>query len=92
MGLSEVVRVSKTRAARWWEQPDGVNNGKQGRIASPKGRGGKIPCPKCGVFPVVYNGNYFCDDWGGECDWALPHPALSKRDREFCDLVGIDYD
>jgi hypothetical protein len=50
---------------------------------------------------VVYNGNYFCDGWvfpgparpeEGECEWALAHPATSKRDRAFCDLVGIGYE
>jgi hypothetical protein len=27
----------------------------------------------------------------GECDWALAHPATTVRDRNVCDLVGIDY-
>lgn len=77
-------------------------NGKQGSYASPAGRTEKILCPKCGEDYVVYNGNYFCDSWvptrnkktllEGECDWALPHPATTKRDRDICDLIGIDYE
>jgi hypothetical protein len=50
-----------------------------------------ILCPKCGQDWVVYNGNYFCDQWGENCDWALAHPAVTKKDRKFCDEVGIDY-
>jgi hypothetical protein len=74
--------------------------GRQGRIVSPAGRSGGVSCPECGQNPVVYNGNYFCDGWVfpgpadremGECEWALPHPATSKRDRDFCDLIGVDY-
>lgn len=85
------------RNARWWEVPLTNNReGRQGRIVSPAGRSTPIRCPKCGDHPVVYNGNYFCDNWNypaskEDCDWALAHPARSKRDREFCDLVGIDY-
>ncbi len=47
-------------------------------------------CPKCSGR-VVYNGNYFCENWGDDCDWALPHPARSKKDRAVCDVLGIDY-
>lgn len=87
------------RPARWWENPlTGDRPGRQGRLVSPAGRDTGITCPVCGAAPVVYNGNYFCDNWtfphtpvDGECDWALAHPARTKRDREFCDLVGIDY-
>jgi len=85
------------RRARWWEGQDTANReGSQGRIVSPAGRSGVITCPACGVYPVVYNGNYFCDGWQykpgpGDCSWALAHPARSARDRSFCDLVGIDY-
>lgn len=85
------------RDARWWENEATGGQGAQGRIASPAGRSGQIPCPKCGDFPVVYNGNYFCDNWAypaeqGWCDWALAHPARSQRDREICDLIGIGYE
>lgn len=38
-------------------------------------------CPDCGAR-VVYNGNYFCERFGKACDWALPHPARKKADRE----------
>jgi predicted RNA-binding Zn-ribbon protein involved in translation (DUF1610 family) len=38
-------------------------------------------CPECGGR-VIYNGNYFCERWGGECWWALPHPAGKAADRE----------
>lgn len=85
------------RLARWWEASGPVREGRQGRIVSPAGRSGEIECPACGAHPVVYNGNYFCDGWTfppepGECSWALAHPATSKRDRAFCDLVGLDYE
>lgn len=33
-----------------------------------------VKCPKC-KGPVTYNGNYFCLDFGNECDWALPHTS-----------------
>jgi hypothetical protein len=78
------------RGALWWETER--EKGKQGDYAHPKGRYEKILCPQCGEDFVVYNGNYFCDSLAvGECDWALAHRANTKRDREFCDLVGIDY-
>jgi len=38
-------------------------------------------CPKDGAR-IVYNGNYFCENFGKGCDWALPHPARKKADRE----------
>jgi hypothetical protein len=78
---------------RWWEiLSEKQREGKQGRLALVKGRNAGIACPKCGLAPVVYNGNYFCDNWGDECNWALPHPATSKSDREICDLIGTDYE
>lgn len=86
------------RLTRWWEDPaTNGRQGSQGDLVSPAGRSSLIRCPACGRAWVVYNGNYFCDDWSypvqpGGCDWALAHPARSKRDREFCDLVGIDYE
>lgn len=82
----------------WWEYER--EWAKQGWYAKPKGRDEKILCPKCGLDYVVYNGNYFCDSWvyregrrltEGECDWALAHPSITKRDRDICDLIGIDY-
>jgi len=75
---------------KWGERPSA--QGKQGAIVSVKGTDQRIVCPACGDAPIVYNGNYFCDDWGGECDWALPHPATRRRDRDICDLLGIDYE
>jgi hypothetical protein len=66
--------------------------GRQGRIVAVAGRDHGITCPVCGIAPVVYNGNYFCDRWDDGCDWALAHPATTKRDRDICDLIGIDHD
>ena len=68
----------------------------QGYVALKQGTTEEISCPVCKAHPVVYNGNYFCDNWdfpksSGRCDWALPHPAVRKRDRKICDLIGIDY-
>lgn len=70
--------------------------GKQGTLALAQGSLVGIDCPACGAAPIVYNGNYFCDDWNfpagpGDCTWALAHPATTKRDREICDLIGTDY-
>lgn len=49
-------------------------------------------CPRCGR-EVVYNGNYFCEDFdAGGCRWALEHPATDPGDRRVCDVVGITYD
>jgi hypothetical protein len=82
----------------WFERP--MVSAKQGYVVTVAGRTSRIPCPKCGVDYVVYNGNYFCDSWvyrsggqlaEGECDWALPHPSTTKKDREICDMIGIDY-
>lgn len=95
-----VSTAPRKRPARWWERPEPHREGRQGRLALVAGRDTGITCPACGQNPVVYNGNYFCDGWVypgpavtemGECEWALAHPAMSKWDREFCDLVGIDY-
>lgn len=78
-----------SRPTRWWEQPRAF--GKLGDIAHVKGSNVTIECPKCHEQPVVYNGNYFCDGFGLACNWALAHPATSKKDRKVCDLIGIDY-
>lgn len=91
---------AEARPARWWELPrDQQRQGRQGRLALVAGRTTGVTCPKCGLAPVVYNGNYFCDNWvypgppgPEECDWALAHPARSARDREVCDLIGTDYE
>lgn len=59
-------------------------------------------CPDCGKR-MLYNGNYFCEDWGyvseldgqrygGPCNWALGHPATKKKDRAFCKRQGMSYD
>lgn len=49
-------------------------------------------CPRCGR-QVVYNGNYFCEDFDVDgCRWALEHPATDPGDRRVCDVVGITYD
>lgn len=55
-------------------------------VRAPDGRplnGGMVTlerCPECGGA-VIYNGNYFCENSGYECDWALPHPAVRKVDK-----------
>jgi hypothetical protein len=63
-------------AGRW---ANGVNPGEYTRVR----------CPACSG-KIVYNGNYFCEYWGtvisrqrvgGDCDWALPHPADNDLDR-----------
>jgi hypothetical protein len=90
--------VSTTaRPARWWERPDrDLYRTLNGNVVTPAGRSDMVLCPKCGQRPVVYNGNYFCDGYApleggtGACDWVLAHPATTKRDREVCDLIGID--
>lgn len=91
--------MSTARPARWWEIPrEEQREGRQGRLARAQGTRVGIECPECGQHPVVYNGNYFCDGWvfpgppgPGECTWVLPHPTTRKRDREICDLIGINY-
>jgi hypothetical protein len=50
-----------------------------------------LRCPKDKQNSIVYNGNYYCSKFNIECDWALAHPARSKRDKRICDLIGIDY-
>lgn len=82
-------------SSRWWDEPQ--TRGVQGTHARTAGTGELIYCPACREHPVVYNGNYFCDNWNypagpGDCDWALAHPATEQHDREVCDLIGIDYD
>jgi hypothetical protein len=87
------------RNARWWELPEAdQRKGRQGKLAFVQGTTTGITCPKCKDQPIVYNGNYFCDGYApldfssaGTCDWALAHPARSKRDRAVCDLIGLDY-
>lgn len=45
-------------------------------------------CPSCGAR-IIYNGNYFCEDYGSSCGWALPHPARKKADQRLAmSLVG----
>lgn len=58
-----------------------------------------VLCPKCGDV-IVYNGNFFCNGFDaieydkekrdiflspGTCDWALPHPTTSPRDRNIAE-------
>lgn len=74
---------------KWWDRPR--ERGRQGDCVRVAGTDLFVTCPKCKEERVVYNGNYFCDGWGYTCDWALAHPARSKRDRAFCDAVGLDY-
>jgi hypothetical protein len=88
-----------SRPARWWELPEAdQKQARQGTLAFVKGTTAAITCPACEQAWVVYNGNYFCDNWAfpysgadGECEWALAHPATTQRDRAICDLIGIDY-
>jgi hypothetical protein len=45
-------------------------------------------CPKCNG-KIVYNGNYFCENWGDTCNWALPHPQIEMADKKISySLVG----
>jgi hypothetical protein len=49
-----------------------------------------VTCPTCGG-QVVYNGNYFCENWtypyeGVGCDWVLSYnertgDAIGKKDK-----------
>ena len=78
---------------RWWKKPR--KWGRQGWIAAVAGADEHIACPQCGVHPVVYNGNYFCDNWNhpvgpNDCGWAMGSPARSERDRAVCVLLGIN--
>lgn len=50
-------------------------------VDGPQGTVTLEKCPACGSS-IVYSGNYFCERWGDGCDWALPHPATRKGDRE----------
>lgn len=79
----------KPRHENWHES----TIGNSGTVAA------DVSCPLCGQR-VIYNGNYFCEDWGfvhngkrtgGDCDWALPHPAVNDSDRAICDALGTDY-
>lgn len=47
-------------------------------------------CPEDGGM-VVYNGNYFCENWG-DCNWALPGDPPITRPTEvaICYQLGID--
>lgn len=38
-------------------------------------------CPK-DKARVLYNGNYFCENWNNGCDWALPHPPTELADKQ----------
>jgi predicted RNA-binding Zn-ribbon protein involved in translation (DUF1610 family) len=47
----------------------------------PQGKATLEKCPDCGGT-IVYNGNYFCEHFGSDCPWALPHPTRKRADRE----------
>jgi hypothetical protein len=82
-----------TRPATWWERDERPRD-EHGNVAVwAKGTNDTIPCPTTACEgKIVYNGNYFCENFdSGDCDWALPHPVRSKKDRAICDLIGIDY-
>lgn len=69
--------------------------GRKGWLATVAGTSTGVGCPKCHEYPVVYNGNYFCDNWNhpagpGDCDWAMTSPPTGKRDREIATLIGLD--
>lgn len=66
-------------------------NGNQGRKVYVPNSNVILVCPKCEAAPVVYNGNYFCDDRDVRCDWGLAHPAVTERDRAVCDILNLDY-
>jgi hypothetical protein len=57
-------------------------------------------CRKCHVGRVIYNGNYFCENWGydyegkrygGPCDWAMkgvkPGKKRKKKDQRIIDTL-----
>ena len=75
--------------------PYWVREGQPPRVWLDHAGGYLIPnvrCPACGDR-MVYNGNYFCESWNsGLCEWALPHPARHRSDRNVCDQLGIDYE
>lgn len=50
-----------------------------------------VKCP-VDAAPVVYNGNYFCSNYGDGCRWALScdYPISSKDDIDICHQLGID--
>lgn len=64
----------------------------------------ELPCPmkRC-KGEVLYNGNYFCSNFGytsqagkrigGPCNWALSHgedgEPVGKRDREMWELIQM---
>lgn len=57
-----------------------------------------VRCPKCGG-QVVYNGNYFCEHFNGDCQWALSHGAtngepIGRTDRrmwaEIQEALGLN--
>lgn len=35
-------------------------------------------CPKCRKYGVVYNGNYFCENYA-ECGWAMSENPTGRR-------------
>jgi predicted RNA-binding Zn-ribbon protein involved in translation (DUF1610 family) len=50
----------------------------------PQGKATLEKCPECGG-KIIYNGNYFCENLGGEpldCHWALPHPPRREADKD----------
>jgi predicted RNA-binding Zn-ribbon protein involved in translation (DUF1610 family) len=47
----------------------------------PEGKATLEKCPDCGGT-IVYNGNYFCQWFGDDCDWALPSPPRREADRD----------
>jgi predicted RNA-binding Zn-ribbon protein involved in translation (DUF1610 family) len=63
-----------------WSTAKDVTGGKGSRGMN-NGKSTLEKCPECGGR-VIYNGNYFCERWGGECWWALPRPARTEADRE----------
>lgn len=87
--------MSNDSYRKWQENPLGNNQG------DPTGK----RCPKnCGGW-VVYNGNYFCTNWGytnpiedirfgGPCDWALSHsdpptPAEERQESQYARALGL---
>lgn len=62
------------KVGEWWEGLTG---------------GGKLLDEKCPMREcdgdILSNGNLFCEnwgkEWGGTCDWALPHPQTLYRDQ-----------
>jgi hypothetical protein len=87
-----VQRVRKSNIGWWRTETTQVWTG-YGTLIIAESTGEPIPCPKCVIRPVVYNGNYFCDGYDTrDCDWALAHPTRKEDDKRIAALIGLRLD